>query len=242
MDLTLTVLFLSLLAGLLTTLSPCVLPILPIVASSAMAQHKVGLFTLALGMATSFTLVGTVIASLGLALGIHSDNLRYIAAIFMIFVALWLLMPKLQQWIGQYTTRLSQQGDRYLSRIDPDSTLGQLGVGLLLGVVWAPCVGPTLGAAITLASQGESLGNVSIIMMIFSLGAVIPLMIIGLLSRHIFQAQRQRLAHVSQLGRKMMGWSLFVVGVLVLSGIDKSLEAWLVALSPEWLTELTTRF
>ncbi|MDO4697168.1 MAG: cytochrome c biogenesis CcdA family protein [Pasteurellaceae bacterium] len=242
MDLSLTVLMLSLLAGLLTTLSPCVLPILPIVASSAMAQRKIGLFTLALGMAISFTLVGTVIASIGLALGINSDYLRYTAAVLMILVAIWLLNARVQSKLSQYTSAVSNKGDQLLSRFNPESASGQFLVGLLLGVVWAPCIGPTLGAAIALASQGESLGSVSVVMVIFSLGAVIPLIIIGLLSRQVFREKREKLSNASQLGRKIMGWSLLAVGLLVLTGLDKQVEAWLVSISPEWLTDLTTRF
>lgn len=242
MDLSLTVLMLSLLAGLLTTLSPCVLPILPIVASSAMAQRKIGLLTLALGMAISFTLLGTVIASIGLVLGIHSDYLRYAAAILMIFVAIWLLNTRVQSKLSQYTSAVSNKGDQLLSRFNPESASGQFLVGLLLGVVWAPCIGPTLGAAIALASQGESLGSVSVVMVIFSLGAVIPLIMIGLLSRQVFREKREKLSNASQLGRKMMGWSLLAVGLLVLTGLDKQVEAWLVSISPEWLTDLTTRF
>lgn len=242
MDISITVLSLSLLAGLLTTLSPCVLPILPIVATSAMAKQKIGLFALALGMAISFTLVGTVIASVGLALGLDSQYLRYGAAILMLLVAIWLLNGKLQNWLGQYTSTISGRGEAWLSRFNPESSLGQLGVGLLLGVVWAPCIGPTLGAAIALASQGEALASVSIVMLIFSLGAVIPLIAIGLLSRQVFRQKREKLASVGSKGRKIMGWSLLIVGLLVLTGFDKQLEIWLVQLSPEWLTDLTTRF
>lgn len=242
MDLNVTVLALSLLAGLLTTLSPCVLPILPIVASSAMAKRKIGLFTLAIGMGISFTFVGTLIASIGLALGVNSAYLRYVAAILMILVAIWLLSPKLQHYLSQYTSALSNKGDQWLSSFNPESSLGQFFVGLLLGVVWAPCIGPTLGAAIALASQGESLGSVSVVMMIFSLGAVIPLIIIGLLSRQVFREKREKLANASQTGRKVMGWSLLAVGLLVLTGFDKQIEMWLVTISPNWLTDLTTRF
>lgn len=242
MELSITTLSLSLLAGLLTTLSPCVLPILPIVTTSAMAKRKSGLFTLAVGMGISFTFVGTLIASIGLALGFNSDYLRYIAALLMIFVAIWLLSPRLQQYLNQYTSSLSSKGDQWLSRFNPESALGQFFVGLLLGVVWAPCIGPTLGAAIALASQGENLGTVSIVMMIFSLGAVIPLISIGLLSRQVFREKREKLANASQAGRKMMGWSLLVVGLLVLTGFDKQIEIWLLMISPDWLIELTTGF
>lgn len=242
MDLSITVLALSLLAGLLTTLSPCVLPILPIITSSAMAKRKIGLFALAFGMGISFTFVGTLIASIGLALGFDTAYLRYVAAILMILVAIWILSPQLQQYLGKYTTALSSKGDQLLSGFNPESSLGQFFVGLLLGVVWAPCIGPTLGAAIALASQGESLGSVSVVMMIFSVGAVIPLIIIGLLSRQVFREKREKLANASQTGRRIMGWSLLAVGLLVLTGFDKQIEVWLLMISPEWLTDLTTKF
>lgn len=242
MDISITVLGLSLLAGLLTTLSPCVLPILPIVASSAMAKCKVGLFTLALGMAISFTLVGTVIASIGLALGLNSEYLRYAAAILMLFVAFWLLSSRLQAIFSRYTSSLTGKGEAWLSGFNPESATGQFFVGLLLGIVWAPCIGPTLGAAIALASQGEALASVALVMVIFSLGAVIPLIAIGLLSRQFFREKREKLADVVQKGRKVMGWSLLAVGLFVLTGFDKQIEIWLVQLSPEWLTDLTTRF
>ncbi|MDP9499902.1 cytochrome c biogenesis CcdA family protein [Bisgaard Taxon 45] len=242
MDISITTLGLSLLAGLLTTLSPCVLPILPIVASSAMAKRKVGLFSLAFGMAISFTFVGTLIASIGLALGLNSEYLRYGAALLMIMVALWLLSTRLQAFFSRYTSALSGRGEAWLSGFHPESATGQFWVGLLLGIVWAPCIGPTLGAAIALASQGEALASVALVMMIFSLGAVIPLITIGLLSRQFFREKRERLANAGQKGRILMGWSLLAVGFLVLTGFDKQIEIWLVELSPEWLTDLTTRF
>lgn len=242
MDISITVLALSLLAGFLTTLSPCVLPILPIVATSAMAKQKAGLFALAAGMAISFTLVGTVVASIGLALGLDSQYLRYGAAILMLLVAFWLLSSRLQDYLGKYTSSLSGRGEVWLSRFNPESVVGQFGVGLLLGVVWAPCIGPTLGAAIALASQGESLLSVAVVMLVFSLGAVVPLIAIGMLSRQAFRQKREKLANFSQTGRKIMGWSLLAVGLLVLSGLDKQLEILLLSISPEWLIDLTTRF
>ncbi|HFC8541966.1 TPA: cytochrome c biogenesis CcdA family protein [Neisseria weaveri] len=242
MEIGITVLALSLLAGLLTTLSPCVLPILPVVATSAMAKQKVGLFALAFGMAVSFTLVGTLVASVGLVFGLDGEYLRYIAAVLMLLVAVWLLSSRLQQALGRYTSALSGRGEAWLSGFNPESVLGQLGVGLLLGMVWAPCIGPTLGAAIALASQGEALASVALVMSVFSLGAVVPLIAIGLLSRQFFCSKRERLAEVSQKGRKVMGWSLLAVGLLVLTGWDKQLEILLVQWSPEWLTDLTTRF
>lgn len=243
MEINLTVLAFSALAGVLTTLSPCVLPILPIVASSAMARRRAGLLALALGMASSFTLLGTLLASVGLALGVDSAYWRYAAAVMMLLAALWLLNGRVQACLGRHASALSSRGESWLGRWQPESAWwGQLGVGLLLGMVWAPCIGPTLGAAVALASQGEALASVALVMLVFSLGAVLPLMAVGLLSRQAFRRRRERLADWSQAGRKLMGWSLLLVALLVLSGGDKQLEIWLLQLSPDWLTELSTRF
>ena len=60
---------------------------------------------------------------------------------------------------------------------------GQFAVGLLLGAVWSPCVGPTLGAASLLASQGKDLPQVALTMVVFGIGAAVPLILLGLLSR-----------------------------------------------------------
>ncbi|AGH74197.1 cytochrome c biogenesis CcdA family protein [Edwardsiella piscicida] len=240
MEISLLTLGFSLLAGMLTTLSPCVLPILPIVASSAMDRSRWGLLFLAAGMAVAFTLTGVLVASLGFSLGFDGHTLRYGAAVLMLLVALWLLNRRIQAWMSLKTSALTGHGQTWLSTFQPRSAAGQLIVGLLLGLVWTPCIGPTLGAAIALASRGESLLSVSVVMLVFSLGALVPLMAIGMLSRQFFLQRRAKLAQLGESGRKIMGWSLVAVALLVLSGLDKTLEKWLIALSPEWLINLTT--
>ena len=118
----------------------------------------------------------------------------------------------------------------------------RFGVGLLLGAVWSPCVGPTLGAASLLAAQGSNLGYVAITMLMFGLGAALPLLLLGLLSRETLLRWRERLKAAGKTGKIAVGVILVAVGVLVISGLDKRIETVLVDLSPAWLTELTTRF
>jgi cytochrome c-type biogenesis protein len=119
---------------------------------------------------------------------------------------------------------------------------GQLIVGSLLGLVWAPCVGPTLGAAATLASQGRSLAQVALVMMVFGIGAGLPLAVIGSASRRFFAATKGNLLQVGVYGRYALGGLMLALGLMILAGWDKSLEAYLVEISPGWLTELTTQF
>jgi cytochrome c biogenesis protein CcdA len=119
---------------------------------------------------------------------------------------------------------------------------GQFAVGILLGVVWSPCVGPTLGAASVLAAQGKDLTAVAIIMLTFGVGAALPLLALGLLSREVLMRWRHRLLATGRQGRMLLGVVLLATGVFILTGYDKTVETWAVNASPAWLTELTTRF
>jgi uncharacterized protein YdbL (DUF1318 family) len=79
-------------------------------------------------------------------------------------------------------------------------------------------------------------------MSVFSVGAVLPLVAAGLLSRQAFARLRDRALSAGSVGKTVMGASLLLVGALVLSGLDKALETWLLDVGPSWLTELSVRF
>jgi cytochrome c biogenesis protein CcdA len=108
--------------------------------------------------------------------------------------------------------------------------------------VWVPCVGPTIGAASLLAAQGESLGEVALTMLVFGLGAAAPLALLGFLSREVLLGWRARMAAAGKVLKLTLGTILIATGILILSGLDKRIEAALVEASPEWLLDLTTRF
>ena len=230
------------LAGVLSTLSPCVLPLLPILIASALAQHRFGPFALAAGLTLSFALVGVSIATLGTSIGLDPGLLRKAAALLLIGFGAVLLVPALQARFALATAGLSASGGGLLARLSGIGWGGQFMVGLVLGLVWSPCVGPTLGAATTLASQGRDLGQIALLMLLFGLGAGTPLVLIGSLSREAMARMRGRLLSAGRRGQWLLGAALLVIGAVILSGADKRLETWLVDHSPDWLTELTTRF
>jgi cytochrome c biogenesis protein CcdA len=113
---------------------------------------------------------------------------------------------------------------------------------VLLGAVWSPCVGPTLGAASLLAAQGQSLPQVAATMFVFGIGAALPLLLLGLLSREAILRWRNRLLSAGQVAKAGLGILFIVIGMLVLTGLDKSIETALIGASPQWLNDLTTRF
>ena len=132
--------------------------------------------------------------------------------------------------------------DDRLGGFTATSLWGQFGLGLLLGAVWVPCVGPTLGAASLLAAKGEDLGQVAITMLAFGIGAALPLMVLGFVSREAMMRWRGRLMEAGKGGKMLLGAVLIAVGLLVGSGADKQLEAFLVDASPDWLTQLKTQY
>ncbi|MBK7900477.1 MAG: cytochrome c biogenesis protein CcdA [Azonexus sp.] len=231
---------LALAAGGLSTLSPCVLPLVPILLATAVAAHRLGPFALAGGLALSFTVVGVLVASLGVAVGIDQGALRNVAAILLLGFGLVLLSGRLQERFAAATSGLSGAGQSLLARITLDGLPGQFVLGLLLGVVWSPCVGPTLGAAITLASQGRDLLQVTALMAVFGIGAALPLVILGVASRQALGRMRGRLLAAGKAGKRLLGGVMLLLGLLILSGLDKRFEAWILSIAPEWFVQLTT--
>jgi cytochrome c-type biogenesis protein len=233
---------LAFLAGVLTALSPCVLPLLPIVLGTAVSTHRAGPVALAAGLALSFVIVGLFVATIGFSIGLDAGVFRAVAAILLMAIGLVLLVPRFQAQFALATSPVSQWTEQRFGGFAGNGLGGQFGVGVLLGAVWSPCVGPTLGAASLLAAQGENLGYVAITMLMFGLGAALPLLLLGLLSRETLLRWREWLHAAGKSGKIAMGVILIAVGLLVISGLDKAVETVLVDLSPAWLTELTTRY
>ena len=236
-----TILF-GFLAGILSTLSPCVLPLLPLVLGSAVAEHRWGAVALSVGMVISFVTIGLFIATLGFSLGLDSNFFRLLAAGLLIGFGVLLLSSGLQQRFAMATAGIGNAGQGMLARLTPAGWQGQLLVGLVLGAIWTPCVGPTLGSASVLASRGQDLGGVAVVMLAFGLGAALPLALIGSLSREALTRWRGRMLQAGQRGKALLGGAMIMIGVMILSGLDHQVEAFLVRHSPDWLTNLTTRF
>ena len=233
---------LAFLAGILSVLSPCVLPLVPIVLGTAASEHRLGPLALAAGLALSFTTIALFVATVGFAMGLDTDVFRLVSAVLLIGVGLVLLAPRLQEQFAVAAGPVSQWAGGYLDNFAARGFAGQFGLGLLLGAVWTPCVGPTLGAASLLAAKGENLGQVALTMLAFGIGAALPLMLLGFLSREAMQRWRGRLLEAGKGGKTLLGALLLAIGLLIATGLDKRLEAALVDASPEWLTNLTTRF
>lgn len=228
---------LALVAGVLGVLSPCVWPLVPVVTSSAAVSGRSGPVYLALGLSVSFAVGGTLLTLLLVSAGLDPELFRYVAATLLVGVALVLLVPALNDrattWLSSLSGRLNPGGGS-----GSGSAPGQFGVGALLGIVWLPCVGPSLGAAIALASMGQSLPMAFVVMLAYGIGTAGVLLAAGLLSGRLLARLRSRAMATGGFGKKLLGGSLLVLGLLVLTGFDKILEALAVELVPAWVYSL----
>jgi cytochrome c biogenesis protein CcdA len=233
---------LSFLAGLLTAISPCVLPALPLIVGSAVQEHKHAPLFVALGMILSFTLVGVLLATSGSALGIAPDIVRDIAAIIIVGFGLVMMSKRLQEYLQMILTPIANVASNKLTTGKFKGLHGQCNLGILLGVVWSPCVGPTLGSAVGLASQGESLIQATTMMLLFGIGSTIPLVFIAYGSRKLFLTNRGRLLSFGRYAKPTMGLILVLVGFSILFGLDKTVEAGLLNTLPDSWVDLISRY
>jgi len=228
---------LALVAGVFGILSPCVWPLVPVVTSSAATSGRSGPIYLALGLSVSFAVAGTVLTLLLVSTGLDPELFRYVAAGLLVTVALVILVRPLGDRVTLSLSRLSARFNPGGGR-GASSAPGQFGVGALLGVVWLPCVGPTLGAAIALASMGQDMAMAFLVMLSYGVGTAGVLLVAGLLSGRLLARWRSTLMSGGGFGKKLLGWTLLALGLLVLTGADKYLEALAVDLVPAWIFTL----
>jgi len=229
-------------AGVLTTLNPCVLPMLPLVLTGAFAQGRWGPPALVAGLVVSFTALGVGLAAFGQSLGLDALIVRRLAAVLLLLSGLVLVHPGTQALFARLTAPLAGGANSLLDRFSLEGNRGQFTLGLLLGAVWSPCVGPTLGAAVGLAAEGQDLGRTTLIMAVFATGMASIFLGFAYASRQFLAHRRDGMAAIGARARKLFGWLLVAVGVMILSGFDKVLETMLLGVMPEWLVALTTRF
>ncbi len=232
---------LSFLAGLLTAISPCVLPALPLIVGSAAQEHRHAPIAVALGLIFSFTFVGTVLAAFGSSLGIDPEGVRTFGGVMLLIAGLILFFPKIQGLLQSILSPVSNRAGGVLSDSKLRGIKGQFFVGSLLGLIWSPCVGPTLGSAIGLASQADTLFCAAASMAVFGIGASLPLLFLAYGSRKLFIEKRTNLMSLGQKAKPVFGIILVAVGFATLTGLDKASEATFLQLLPQSWVDLITR-
>lgn len=226
-------------AGLLTLINPCVLPVLPIVLVSALNASRMGPVALAAGMSVSFVVFGVLVTAFGSSIGLTQDRLAEIGAFLMIAFGIVLVVPMFARRFETATAGFAAGADAQLSDIDDSGLKGQFLGGLLLGAVWSPCIGPTLGGAIALASQGESLLWATLIMIFFALGVSTLILGLGFGAREAIRARTTALRGLAEKSKPILGVTFIAVGLMLALKFHHVVEAWALDVMPIWLQDLS---
>ncbi len=226
-------------AGLLTLINPCVLPILPIVLATALQAGRHGPALVAAGMSLSFVVLGLAVTALGHLVGLTPEMVADAGAVLMIGFGLVLLVPQFGARFETATAGVAARADAGIDGLDRTGARGQFLGGMLLGAVWSPCIGPTLGGAISLASQGQSLFRAGLVMVAFAAGVSTIILALGYGARSVIQRRQAWMRAVATKARPILGVVFVLVGVGLLLRVHHYLEYWALQTLPPWLIDLS---
>jgi cytochrome c biogenesis protein CcdA len=237
---------LALIAGFLSTLQPCVLPLIPIVLGGAVYRNKFAPLYIGSGMVLFYTLLGAVTGFIEPFFGVEPAEFKTIGAWMMIASGFILLAPHIFSGVGALYSGVLAKLARSSQSLSFESPAACLLLGAMLSLIWAPCAGPMLASALTLLTAGvmgetqthsmQSTIHGSVLLGIYGVGAAAPLVILAYVTRVGFARWRNRLLTAQGLMTKVLGISFLVFGLLVLSGLMKSVEIFILSMLPDsWL-------
>ena len=231
------------LAGVLTLINPCVLPVLPVVLASALHRHPLAPLALAAGMGLSFVALGVAVSAFGPALGLDPDELARGAALVMVAFGLVLLVPAFGHAFETATAGLAARADAQIDgAVAGGGLAGQAVAGALLGAVWSPCIGPTLGGAIALAAAGTGLGQAVAIMTAFAAGVATLILALAWGARGAIRRRQALFRSLAARSRPVMGVVFVLLGAALWFRLQHIAEAWLIDVLPPWLIDLSVAF
>lgn len=229
-------------AGSLTTLNPCVFPLLPLVLGGAVQENRLAPVAMGAGMVAAFAALGLLIGVAGDAVGLDPDHIRIAGAVLLIAFGVVMLVPRLNERFTHLMAPMATSANSASSSFNAGSLGGAFVIGGLLGMVWSPCSGPMLASALAIvATEGGALRGATILG-VFGLGAASVLVAAAYASRAGFGRVRGWVMANMDRVKRGFGVLVLLLGMAILVGGDKWLEAMLVEVLPQSWIDLTTRF
>ncbi len=215
-------------AGLVTILKPCCLPLVPVVMSGS-AGGRFRPFAIVSGMTLSFTIMGTLVSGFGAAFGGFADTMRSLSIVFIMAMGAVLFDEDINMEFVKLSGSITQnfrQRVRFFNNASSNTTeqglLGGFFLGMSLGIVWIPCVGPILGAVLAYVA---SVGNVTYgawMLFVYSVGMSLPMLSIAYYGKKVTNRYKWFLRNGALL-KKLSGLVLILAGLMLLFNIDKLL-------------------
>ncbi len=225
-------------AGLLTIFSPCILPLVPFVANSAFQQSKRGPVYLSIGLAISFSITTYAIVSTGQLFGLNEVALKNLSAIFLLLAAALFIFPQISDFISLKLSPLNSK----LQGVKLDNTprgLKSFLNGVLLGPVWTPCSGPTLSLVIGLIISEPDPKIAIPLLSLFAIGSIIPILFIAYGAKSLTSKVKNQALKKGKRIKQILGAICAFMAIAILTGFDKTIEAELLKLTPEFITNIS---
>jgi cytochrome c biogenesis protein CcdA/thiol-disulfide isomerase/thioredoxin len=201
-------------AGVVTAISPCVLPVLPIVFAGSATGSERRSYAVVAGLVVSFTVFTLAATAILTALGLPDDLLRNIAIAVVLLVAVSLVWPRLGDLLSRPFAALARR--------PPGDLGGGFALGISLGLLFTPCAGPVIGAVATLAATESFSANAVLVTLTYALGAGLVLLAVAIAARRGFRLRAVR-AHAPTV-RRALGLAIVGVAVLMILGVDRKLQ------------------
>ncbi|WP_433875519.1 cytochrome c biogenesis protein DipZ [Sinomonas atrocyanea] len=218
------------LGGLITGISPCILPVLPVIffsggLDSARQASRWRPYQVIAGLVLSFSVV-TLLGSLALsALGLPQDVLRWAGIVILAAVGVGLMVPRVEEWLEKPFSWIPQR--------QVDARRGGFGLGLALGAVFVPCAGPVLAAITVSGATGRIGPETAALTLAFAVGVSVPLLVFALAGRGL--AERLKSFRRRQRGIRITAGALMIA---LAAGLILDVPAALQRLIPDYTASL----
>jgi cytochrome c biogenesis protein CcdA/thiol-disulfide isomerase/thioredoxin len=231
-------------SGVVTILSPCILPVLPIVLSGSVGRGRIRPFGILTGFVVTFTIFTLALTSIVHALGLPVDTLRYVAVVLLVVLGIVMLVPKLHTGFERLTSRISNRFSTARDRSAGADRTGRGGffagipVGFSLGIVWTPCVGPIMASVISLALTRRVNSGAVLITLSYTLGTALPMLAIMLGGRTLLNRVPSLTRNMAKIQRGF-GVIMILLGVAIGFGWDRQFQKAVLLAFPGYGNGLT---
>ncbi|MEH1794207.1 cytochrome c biogenesis CcdA family protein [Nostoc sp.] len=217
---------LALLGGVLNVLSPCVLPILPVLLGRSLQSHTYGPVALVGGLIAGFALAGSLIGVTSAWFTGLANLLRNGAIALLLFLGLLAIFPTWSYRIFTYIPIAN-----WAKKPPRIGLMGEFWLGTQLGLLWTPCAGPVLGGILVLAAVNHQVAGAFWLLVVYGIGAGLPLLAIAyggrVLSKRILNVRRH-----SAVLQRVGGVAIAATAIAILLGWDVQIQLWLAPFFP----------
>mgnify|MGYP001578132930 CR=1 FL=1 len=226
------------LAGIITVLSPCILPILPIILTSSIGGQNTGKsrpLGVVTGFVLSFTFFTLFLSTIVRLSGIPADSLRFVSVLVIAGFGVSLLVPQFQVLIERLFSKLAGFMPSNQNRTGFG---GGLLIGFSVGLLWTPCVGPILASVISLAITGTVTFDAFLITLAYSMGTAIPMFLIMLGGQNALKGVPWLLANLGNI-QKLFGVLMILTAIGIFFNVDRKFQTFILNTFPQYGVGLT---